>query len=236
MAAVKRRARALESVPQLGIFFGSALVPGKGPRGRRLSKAAQVQLVAELRLGFRPASLAKRYGVTRTCVYGYAHKNGISIIQELPSRITCGVCKDTKSCSEFRRSGDRMLGVKRICKACALIYERSRNGWQPPLTLAQTIEKWSIPEPNTGCVLWTGSLVNDTYGQLSFRGESHRAHRASYQAFKGPIPPGLYVLHHCDTPACVKPEHLFLGTAGDNARDCARKGRNRGPRRRSSHA
>lgn len=51
------------------------------------------------------------------------------------------------------------------------------------------------------------------------------AHRYSWMIANGPIPKGLWVLHKCDTPACINPDHLFLGTCRDNAKDCYRKGR-----------
>lgn len=84
--------------------------------------------------------------------------------------------------------------------------------------------KW-IPEPNSGCWLWTAYLNMWGYGMIMCSGKLTLAHRLSWQLHRGDIPEGIRVLHHCDTPACVNPEHLFLGTDQDNARDMARKGR-----------
>lgn len=96
-------------------------------------------------------------------------------------------------------------------------------------TLQQRIVDGSCPEPNSGCSLWMGTVDKDGYGKIgvgSGSGYLQRAHRVSYEAFIGPIPPGRWVLHHCDTPCCVNPRHLFLGNAKINAEDRARKGRN----------
>lgn len=76
------------------------------------------------------------------------------------------------------------------------------------------------PGPN-GCWLWRGSN-NGRYGRI---GRKTYAHRLCYELHHGPIPPGYQVMHKCDTPLCVRPDHLTVGTPGDNTRDAMRKGR-----------
>lgn len=82
-----------------------------------------------------------------------------------------------------------------------------------------------IPEPNSGCHLWTASVSPRGYGKFYIAGRHLRANRAAWELYVGSIPDGLRVLHRCDTPACVNPDHLWLGTDADNQRDKVRKGR-----------
>ena len=83
-------------------------------------------------------------------------------------------------------------------------------------------------KPKDGCWLWGGGLHVDGYGTFHADGRTRGAHRVSYELFKGPIPEGLHVLHLCDVPGCVNPDHLFTGTNRDNVRDMIAKGRVRG--------
>jgi hypothetical protein len=75
------------------------------------------------------------------------------------------------------------------------------------------------------CLLWTGPRRSDGYGVFRYRGKRLKAHRVAYAVFNGAIPDGAYVLHRCDTPPCVNPDHLWLGDAAANARDMVAKGR-----------
>ena len=82
-----------------------------------------------------------------------------------------------------------------------------------------------IPEPNSGCWLWTGPDAGYGYGRVGADGGAMRAHRASWLLYRGDIPAGKIVCHKCDVRCCVNPDHLFLGSHDDNMRDMVRKGR-----------
>jgi len=81
------------------------------------------------------------------------------------------------------------------------------------------------PEPMSGCWLWVGAIDGSGYGQMNINGKTVKSHRLSYAHFVAPIPPGYCVCHKCDTPACVNPDHLYVGTFKDNAVDKVKKGR-----------
>lgn len=80
--------------------------------------------------------------------------------------------------------------------------------------------------PN-GCWLWTSTTMTGGYGSF-WDNETRKRRRASRVAWElayGPIPEGLWVLHHCDTPACVRPEHLYTGNQSLNLNDMVGRGR-----------
>lgn len=99
-----------------------------------------------------------------------------------------------------------------------------------PLTLHEAFWAHVRPETGEGCWLWSGPRDRGGYGlaysvSITPRRRDVRAHRLSWEIHYGEIPDGMCVCHRCDTPSCVRPDHLFLGTALDNARDRQSKGR-----------
>lgn len=89
----------------------------------------------------------------------------------------------------------------------------------------ERFEEKFVPEPNSGCWIWTGCINHRGYGRFLFKGRNHLAHRFAFVAYGGAEPGTLNVLHRCDNPPCVNPDHMFLGTDRDNAIDMAKKGR-----------
>lgn len=132
----------------------------------------------------------------------------------------------TKCGAMFLQSASQVKKRDYRCKPCEVARNHIRR--PPKRKPSATLDSY-VPVPETGCWLWVGRTTKDGYGLLAGgrRGKSLRAHRAMYQATRGPIPAGLFVCHKCDTPSCVNPDHLFLGTPKDNVIDMFRKGRAR---------
>lgn len=87
-----------------------------------------------------------------------------------------------------------------------------------------------MPIPFSGCWIWLGATSTRpggaySYGNLWVEGKSWRAHRFAYQLYKKPLKKGRVLLHTCDNPLCVNPDHLVEGTQKDNIHDCIAKGR-----------
>lgn len=88
---------------------------------------------------------------------------------------------------------------------------------------------WAKVQKTEGCWYWTGAKLRSGYGVIGLgrrqKGNTKLAHRLSYEWTHGPLPEAAQVCHHCDTPCCVRPDHLFPGSQRDNVQDCVRKGR-----------
>lgn len=83
----------------------------------------------------------------------------------------------------------------------------------------------SIPVPECGCWIWTGAQCGKGYGLVSIGRRTQRAHRVAFHYATGVDPGSMHVLHKCDTPSCINPMHLMLGTNTDNVADKVAKNR-----------
>lgn len=93
------------------------------------------------------------------------------------------------------------------------------------MSLSDRLAHHSIPEPNSGCLLWASAVNRKGYGHMMWRGKTHLAHRVAWACANGPIPAGLLICHRCDVPSCINPDHLFLGTNAANMADMVAKER-----------
>jgi HNH endonuclease len=87
-----------------------------------------------------------------------------------------------------------------------------------------------VKDELSDCILWTGTKNNKGYGRLTYEKKQISVHRVAYELANGPIANGLFVLHSCDNPLCVNPEHLSLGNQTENMRQASERGRIRVPR------
>lgn len=116
---------------------------------------------------------------------------------------------------------------------CGPHYLQSRNG--RPMGPIQTVSddplvrfSQKIELNSNGCWIWQGAVSSHGYGSFKAYGQSWMAHRYALYAFENVyMTANKYVCHHCDTPLCVRPDHLFVGTSSDNAKNREAKSRGR---------
>lgn len=190
----------------------------------------------------------------RTC-QGLANRRRVTLICRycsLPFERTEATAAEAAYCSRSCRS--TMRGeLARECRECGAVFladqtrirkgqalfcsdacaRIARRGVSPCKTSPQD-RFWSRVDKNGPvvqlaigpCWLWLGPRDRKGYGTTHLGGSRQRgAHQAAWLFANGPIPQGLWVLHKCDNPPCVRPDHLFLGTSDDNIMDMIRKDR-----------
>lgn len=140
----------------------------------------------------------------------------------------CCTCHQEKDESEFSKDKTTKDGLYKRCKAC------HRDYWRNGVRTRKPLEDrfWSYVDKTGEHWLWRGALTKSSdgrsrkwYGIFSINNKTRGAHRTAYEITYGPIPAGMCVLHRCDTPLCVNPDHLFLGTIQDNNADRQAKNR-----------
>lgn len=99
-----------------------------------------------------------------------------------------------------------------------------------PAHLARRLANGLDAAPDGECWEWQRTTNNDGYPMLRVSGRMEYAHRLAYELGVGAIPDGLHVLHSCDNPRCINPEHLSAGTHARNMRECSQRGRARIPK------
>lgn len=122
---------------------------------------------------------------------------------------------------------DHGIYAKGMCKKHYYRHKRG-NDINKKSQFEKSLEEkfWDNVKKTDDCWLWTASTSPaGWYGQVRHNNKKYQSNRLSYEIHFGEIPEGLSVLHKCDVPLCVNPDHLFLGTAADNLRDMDKKGR-----------
>ena len=95
--------------------------------------------------------------------------------------------------------------------------------------VARWIRRHKIKIDENGCWVFTGFKLQGGvgYGQIRVQGKIQVVHRVMWTDEKGPIPPGLLVLHYCDNKPCCNTKHLHLGTHADNIKEATLRGQRR---------
>ena len=126
--------------------------------------------------------------------------------------IICPGCKKIRTVNKHDHKNDSGF---RLCLPCSKKVKSTEERFLEKMQRMDHDECW----------LWVSTKDKDGYGIFKLDGRDVKAHRVSWQLSKGSIPPKFLVLHKCDNPSCVNPNHLFLGTPMDNMQDKIKKGR-----------
>ena len=143
----------------------------------------------------------------------------MKLIKRSPSKVCpCCLKKFFKKTKYSKTQWNNRIWCSKSCKNIKIPIEEYKQQ-QLIFYISKTITT------SIGCMEWQGHLDTCGYGSVHFLGKIKGLHRLIWELVKGIIPEGLQILHHCDNPPCINPNHLFLGTHQDNMADMVLKGR-----------
>ena len=174
------------------------------------------EMIAMRKAGFTLRKIAEKYGVSG----------------EYVRQITRGVepphANDSFLAVEMRKAG---ADTEQIAEALKVSINQARllvRGAVDHQDI-RTMQFWKKVDTSGDCWEWQGMKYPTGYGRFGWKGKVAYAHRVSWEITNGPIPDGMVIMHTCDNPSCVRPDHLQLGTQTENMKDRDRKGRFRMP-------
>jgi hypothetical protein len=176
------------------------------------------QMVAMRLEGKTLEEIGKEYGLTRARVCQIVGKS------QTGKQMMSSAKRDrTQKMIALRDEGKTQLEIASLfgisnSQVCRITGGEKRN------MVKHFWERYRVAD--NGCWEWIGAKTCGGYGRVMFEGKFSLAHRVAWILTNGPIPDGFMACHHCDNPGCINPDHLFLGDAGDNARDREHKNRN----------